>query len=287
MMRWLARLYALDNRWLYAGTVLVLLIPFVLNIPIPGGNVSLDTKHAFELLDSCPPDKVVLLDSSWDAGSAAENRAELEALVTHLIRKRTRFVVTSIAVTPFGPDFADGVIKPLAEAAGYVYGRDWVNMGYVAGPPAATRGGLGVIIERACRDFHGQFPVDRHGTPVSELPLLEHVRTIDDIHACACITYQPNDDWMSVVYGVFHGRFIVCCMSIVGPYYQPYLLSGQAAGALVGNRGAAEYELQLQTIGRGTRLTMAGSFGNCAIILAALVGNLGWWADRRLRRAAA
>ncbi len=203
----------------------------------------------------------------------------------HLCRRGVKFAVTSIGVAPFAPEFADLVIRPIAGEAGYVYGRDWVNLGYVPGPPPGTRGGLGVIIEGMCRDFHRTFPRDRDGTAVGSLPLMQRVHTHADVHLFLCITYQANDDWMSVVPGIFGGRFAPGCMSIVGPYFYPYFDSHQVVGMLVGNRGAAEYELLLGSPARGTKLTMAGSFGSCAVLLAALVGNLGWWAARRQRRA--
>jgi hypothetical protein len=284
MLRWLARLHGIDSRWLYLATVLVLLVPFVVPIPIPGGFISPPTRGAYETLASCPPDKVVVIDSSWDAGSASENRAQLECITRHLCERQIRFIVVSVGIAPFAPDFSDQVITPIAAETGRVYGRDWVSMGYVAGPPAGTRGGLGVVIEGLCRDFQRVFPKDRRGRTAADLPLLSEVRDHDDIHAFAVLTYQANDDWLSVISGIFGGRLVVGCMSIVGPYFYPYLDSGQLAGALIGNRGAAEYELLLGRPGAGTKLTMAGSFGNCAIILAALVGNVGFWAARRARR---
>jgi hypothetical protein len=135
-----------------------------------------------------------------------------------------------------------------------------------------------------CRDFRKIWPTDMFGTPVEKLPLLERVRKIDDIHAFGCITYQPSDDWMSVVSGVFHGQFWAGCMSIAAPYYYTYLDSKQLTGLIGGNRGTAEYEMLLKQPGRGMQLSLAGSFGNCAVILGALLGNLGLLAARRLRR---
>lgn len=285
MMRLLARLYDLDRRWLFLATVLVLLLALIVPVPFGIGQPSPPTASLVRVLDRCPPDKVVLIDSSWDAGSAAENRAQFAALVRYLCARRIRFIVTSVGVTAFGPDFARQVAEPIVEAAGYVYGTDWAQFGYLAGPPGMT-GGLGALIDGLCRDFHGRFPKDVRGNDIAALPLMAGVRTIDDLHLVAVITYAPAPEWMSFVNGQFGKPVAFGCMAIMGPTYYTYLDSRQLAGALIGNRGAADLESALGQPGRGTQLALAGSLGNCAVIAAALAGNLGWWAARRARRAA-
>ena len=149
LIRWLARLQDIDRRWLYLATVIVLAASFSVRIPTPPGQTSLATRGLYDAIESCPPDKVVLIDSSWDQGSQAENLAQLECVVRHLCRRGVRFVVVSVAVTPFGPEFARRVIEPIAANAGYVYGRDWANCGYIQ-----TGGDMKVSIDGLCRDFH-------------------------------------------------------------------------------------------------------------------------------------
>ncbi len=282
-MRLLARLHRIDRRWLYLATLVLMLVPFVTPLTLPAGHVSRTTRAAFELIDSCPPDKVVIIDSSWDAGSQAENRAQLEAVVAHLCRRRIKFVVTSLGVTALGPDFARDIIRPLAERAGYEYGRDWVQLGFVQG----VAGALGPVIDRFCRDLWGLYPRDVHNTPVEELPLMQAVRRGADAHAFCCFTYAPVYEWISFAHAQYGLRLVFGCMTIMCPAYYPYIDSGQLAGMLVGNVGAAEYEALNGVAGRGTRLGVPAAFGNCAIIIAAVLGNIGLWAERRGRRAAA
>lgn len=281
MIRWLAKLDVLDRRWLYAAMVIVLLVPLVVLIPMPPGKASQATRGLYDMIESCPPDKVVLIDSSWDMGSRAENQAQLECVVRHLCRERVRFVVTSLGVSPFAPEFAARVIEPIAAEAGYVYGRDWVNLGYVQ-----AGGSLGAVIDGLCRDIHAIRPEDAKGNPVGELPLMQRVRSIKDVHVVYCITYSPSPDWISFVKGQHNTPVAFGCMSIMSPNYYTYLDSGQLCGMLVGNLGAAEYEALIGRPARGTRLIMAVAFGNCAILVAVLLGNLGHWAARRKRREA-
>jgi hypothetical protein len=122
---------------------------------------------------------------------------------------------------------------------------------------------------------------------MSELPLMSRVRSIRDVHLVCCITYAPAPEWISLVRGQHGTPVAFASMSIMAPSYFTFLDSGQLCGMLVGNRGAAEYEALLNHTGLGTQLIMAASFGACVILGAALLGNLGMWARRRLERTAA
>lgn len=280
MIRQLAKLESLNQRWLYLAAVILLIVPFVVTIPMPPGGVSVATQGLYDAIESCPPDKVVLIDSSWDMGSRAENHAQLECVVRHMCSRGVRFVVISLG-RPFGPQFAAQVIRPIAAEAGYKYGRDWVNTGYVE---VRGEGVMGAVIDGLCSDFHLMRPRDVNGTPASEIPLLKRVRSIRDIHMVYCVTYAPSANWISFANGQYGTPVAFGCMSIMAPSYFTYIDSGQLCGMLVGNRGAAEYEDLIGHPDTGSRLIGVASFGNCFIIAAALLGNLGAWAAMRAGR---
>ena len=278
MIRRLAKLQTLNQRWLYLGTILLLSVPFVVTIPIPPGSAAGATRGLYETIEACPADGIVLIDSSWDMGSRAENEAQFACVVRHLCRRRIPFVVVSI-VTPFGPDFAAKAIGPIAKEAGYVYGRDWVNAGYIQ-----ATGGMAVVIDGLCRDFQKIRPSDVHGTPAAELPLMRRVRSIRDIYMVFTVTYSPTPEWISFVKGQYGTPVAFGCMSIMGPNYYTYIDSKQLCGMLVGNQGAAGYEAMLGRKDLGTTLIGVASFGNAIIILAAVLGNVGMWAAARVRK---
>jgi hypothetical protein len=279
--QWLAKLHSLNARWLYLGTAILLIIPFVVLIPIPAGKPTRAVQGLYDTIEACPPDKVVWIDSTWDQGSRAENAAQLECVVRHLCRRKIRFVVTSVG-NMFAPEFAAKVIEPIAKDAGYEYGRDWVNTGFVQ-----ANAGLGVVINGMAKNFHNIREADVRGTPIAQIPLMKQVRTIDDIYLVYAITYSPTQDWISFVKGQFGTPVAFGCMSIMGPYYQTFFESKQLCGMLVGNRGSAQYEDLIHHRSLGTKLSMVASFGNGAIILAALLGNVGLWALLRARRSPA
>ncbi len=290
MLRLLAKLHHIDRRWLYLATFVLMMIPFIHPVPMPPGKTSTTTKGVYDNLDSCPEDKVILIDSSWHQGSAAENYAQFEAVINHLCMRHIKFVIVSVGIEPIAPQVAQKITEPIAEREGLVYGKDWVNVGYLpAGAPAGAGvagSPMGILIEGFGEDFHKFFPADIHGTSADDpsLPLLNKMTGADMIHAVFCITYCPDPQWIIAMKGRFQKPVAFACMTIMAPGYMTYIDSGQLCGMLIGNRGAAEYEDLVNKPARGNKLIMASSFGNCCIILAAIVGNIGIWAGRRQKK---
>jgi hypothetical protein len=125
------------------------------------------------------------------------------------------------------------------------------------------------------------WPRDLRGTPVARIPLMAQVRTIRDAHLVYCITYSPREEWISLVRGQYGTPVAFGCMSIMSPYYSTFIDSGQLCGMLNGNRGAAEYEMLTGLPGVGSQRITFASFGNCVILAAVVLGNLGLWAMQR------
>lgn len=282
MIDFLAKLQRLDRRWLYAVTLIVVFVPIIIPVGIPDIAVAPATRDLYNAIENCPEDGIVLIDSSWDAGSLAENQAQLRCVVRHLCQRKIRFVVTSVGITALGPDFAWDTIQPIAKKHGYVYGRDWVNAGFVQG----VEGSIGAIITGVCEDFRGTFPVDAFGTPMERLPLMQGFEGVKDENAYLVyvITYAPAPEWISWIYGQYNKPLAFGAMSIMAPVYYNNYQANQLKGLLLGNRAAAEYEQLLGAPGQGTRLAIAGSFGSMAVIAAAILGNVAWWAGRQRGR---
>lgn len=272
----LARLQSLDQRLLYGLMIGASILSFFVTLNLRNA-LGPEARGVYDALESCPPDKVILIDSSWDQGSQAENWPQLEAVCEHCMKRGLRFIIISVGITPLAPELAQQVCEKLSRKYGRTYGRDWVNLGYV---PAGTTG-MGFVIDALAKNLHTMFPKDRRGTPVAELPLMQHVRDIRDVHLVYCVTYAPSTDWVSFVRGQYGTPIAFGCMSIMGPYYYPLLDSRQLAGVLVGIRGAAEYEAAIRSSGKGSRLIVPQSFAHLLIIAFVILGNIGYLAGRR------
>lgn len=285
MLEWLARLQNLDRRWLYLAVWGACAIPFFVSIRLPV-YVSRETRLLYEAIEKCPPDKIVLVDSSWDSGSQGENQGQLEVVIEHLFRKRIQFVVVSVEITQLGPQFADQVIEKLVKTKfpDRQYGVDWVNLGY-------TKGGWQAL-QQIAKDIRRQYKKDSRNFSLDDaehLPLMQRVRNIEDIALIYSVTYSPMEDWISFVHEVYRTPLAFGCAGIQSTTYYRYVLSKQLVGMLVGVRGAAEYDALLhpdpkERISQGTKLIVPQSFGHLVIIGAVVLGNLGFVAARRRKR---
>ncbi len=272
--------YHLDPRWLYLLATIALVTPMIIEIPNPEVHVSSGTRGVYETVKRTPEDKVVLIDSSWDLGSKPEVMSVMEAIVTDLCRSGHKFVV--LATFVYAPPFAMDVIRPIAEEYGYVYGEDWVHLGFIQ-PPADNPG---LLIQSLYRDLHRTRPVDINGWPINDaerLPLMQRVRSYRDIHMVIAINYTLHMEWFTFGRAEFGVPVAFGCAAMMAPFYQVFVESGQLNGLLVANRGAYEYEALTEVEGMGHTVMMTFGFGMTFIIVAVLFGNIGFWATRRLR----
>ena len=302
MWRALAKLQNIDRRVMYILVIVfsTAVIGFTLVRPILLKNVlGSETLGVFEVVDKCPPDKVILVDSSWDWGSQAENRPQFEAVVDHMMRKGTRFVIVSIGVTPYAPDIAQEACERLGAKYGRQYGTDWVNLGYVH-TGGGVAGGMGFFLNSMAKDFHGMFPQDIKGTPIGNIDIMADLRDINDGHMVFCCTYAPDPAWLSFIRGQYGTPIAFGAMSIMSPMYYPFMDSEQLVGFLVGIRGAAEYEAEVEKrvkfegeirggnepreFPTASTLIIPQAFAHILIIVFIIIGNVGYFAARKVRK---
>ena len=280
ILKILTRFYFLNPRWLYLAVTIVLLIPLVVTIPTPPTPESRGPRGTYDTVTACPSNKVVLIDSSWDQGSKPECMAILECFVNDLCDRGIKFVV--MGTTVYAPTFAMQVILPIAKEAGYEYGKDWVHLGFIQ-PPANN---IGLLVQSLLKDVHETRVVDINNTAIDnaeKLPLMQNIRSATNIHMVMAINYCPPLEWISFGKAQFNVPIAFGSAAIMAPYYYVYVDSGQLCGLLTGNRGASEYESMTNIYGMGSKVMMSFAFGLCFIIIAVLLGNLGFWAARRLR----
>jgi hypothetical protein len=289
----LAKLQHIDRRWVYLAVALACTIPFLVRISLPV-YISDETRGIYNAIESCPPDKVVLVDSEMDPGSVSENRGQLQAVIEHLFTRGVPFVAFSIDL-PQGPQLVDGVISDLTtdhiEAGKLVrakfpnkrYGVDWVNLGYTVGGWQARQ-----QIAKDVRKLFKQDSVRHYKLDDAEhLPIMQRFRSIDDVHLIFNVGYGASEDWISFVHGVYGTPIAFASAGINTTVYYRYLSSGQLCGLLVGVRGGAEYDALLHPKGTdgtnmGTRLIVPLAFGHVVFLVAIGLGNIGYFASRRM-----
>jgi hypothetical protein len=236
-------------------------------------------------IEGLPMDKVVVISSNWDAGTQAENRPQLIAVVRHLIRRGIKFAVISIGA-PNAPQLADTAVRNAIRLEGadgrWNYGTEWTNLGYKIPNSAWLRS--------FARDIPGTVKEDWTSTPVGQIPVLRGVKTFGpqgQVSMLIDITGSNTIDRWYEFLSPTGAEIGLGCTAVMAPEQYPFLDSGQLDGLLTGMKGAAEYEQILGAPGLGLPAMAGQSFAHLYIFILILLGNLSilmGWIQRRQAR---
>lgn len=280
--RWEQAIGRIDRRIVYLGLFLITLAPLVGKWTLPL-YVTGPPRTLKETIDALPQDKIVFISSNWDAGTQAENRPQLVAIVRHLIRRKIKFAVLAIA-HPTSPQLADTEIRRAIKLEGvegaWNYGEHWVNLGY----KIATEPWLVTL----ARDIPAAIGSDWKRTPLSQIPMMKGVRAFGpsgQVSMMIEITASATVDYWYQFLSPTDVKMGLGCTAVMAPEQYPYLDSGQLHGLLTGMKGAAEYEQLVEASGTGKPMMAGQSFAHLYIFILILLGNLslliGWLGRRR------
>lgn len=274
------KLQRIDRRILYLILLFVVAYPtlFPVNIPSP---VTPMSRALWDTINQTPPDKVILLSSTWDRGTRGESQGQFDAILAHIMKKRIRFLLNSF--TPAGPANAKRRIEEVSKKFGfdYQYGRDWVSLGFQpsASAPSFVKGINVDIIATAKKDSFEKKPLE-------SFPVMKGVRSMDDVYIVVEVTGSSSHlVWLQFLKpGVLLG---FSSTSVMAPEALPYYASGQLSGQLWGAKGGFDYEqLNVEngivpTYGFGKKYMGPLSFAFALVILSIVVGNFAMLMSRR------
>lgn len=281
------RLQNIDPRLLYLLLIIVVGLPIVVPVPVPPPAVSPATQGAYDTIERLGSDpvlsqKLVILSCNFAAGTATENRTQCEVIMRHLMKKKMKFAIFAFA-DPQGRELGQQVANSLQAQYGYVYGRDYVNWGYRPG------GAIVNILKAAVRDIPTAVGTDYKGTRLTEIPVMQNVKGVNDI---AAIIELSGANILPVWLSYFQRTgdqpiaTIFCPTAVMAPEAFPFLKSGQLQGMLTGLAGAIEYEVLLKEPGFASRASASLSYSHFLIIFLVILGNVGMIATRRQRQEA-
>lgn len=285
------RLENIDRRLLYLLLAIVISLPLVANVPTPPAVVLPQTQGFFDTIEaqaaaqSAPgaKKKLVIVCTNFSAGTATENQTQAETVVRHLMMKKLPFALFAFN-DPQGAELGGQVAEKLSGEFGYKYGENYVNWGF---RPAAA---IVPLMKAMVRDIPGALKKDNNGSALETLPVMNGIKTADDIGAIIELTGANS---LPVWLGYFQRAAASPIPTLYGPTAvmapeaYPLLKSGQLQGMLVGLRGASEYERLVGTPGFGTRGAGALSFAHFLILFLIALGNVGMFANRAAARKAA
>ena len=173
------------------------------------------------------------------------------------------------------------IIDDYKDKYGYVYGRDYVIVHFLQSSAYAQ------IIKGMARNIPETLKTDQQGKELSSIPLMKNVKTFSDISLLVEITPTASlDKWLQFLQGTQKVPIVVASTAVQSPEMFPFLDSHQIEGLLAGVKGAGDYEELMGMKGGGTRVATALSLVYALIITLIVVGNIGYFAEKRALAAA-
>ena len=211
------------------------------------------------------------MDQGYGAGTIAFHEPGFIVVFRHAMDKGAKVVIVSTSVeSPMLLSRALDQIKP--EAKGYVYGEDWVHLGYIAGGESAYAG----IIE----DVNNVFSADYEGTSTSQLPLMQELAapTHEKIALVYIMTAGGDvvEGWIRQSALRYNLPFITQVNEMMVPTILPYYPIN-CDGIMNGGVGAAEYEAFGGYPGEAIKLSDMMTMGGLVVLIFLILGNIGWF----------
>jgi hypothetical protein len=264
---WQERISGMDQRLIYALLFLTTLAPLVFQWRLPLF-VTDDARNLYNVIESLPPGRIVLLSCNWEAGTLAESQPQTAALARHLLRRHIPFANLSI-LYPTSPQLAEDAFQQAIREEGHgTYGVDYCNMGYRVGTTPWLQALAGNLAQTVATDWKGK--------PLAELPMMRGVTTIrENVSLLVDITGSASiNELIPMVHAPTGVPTGLACTAVMSPEAYPYLDSGQLVGMLTGMRGAAEYELLIHSPGFGVTAMAGQSAAHLFILGLIVLGNL-------------
>ena len=225
----------------------ILLPTFLGGSPLTAGDASAvpppGITDTFNLIERMPDSALAVVAFDYSPAEAGELEPLSSVLVRHLMSRGAR--ILAVSTTPTGSEIAQGVLDKLSDDYGYVYGTDYLNLGYVPGGAA----GLQAFAATPWRlfsgaDYLGITRASRAAQAASSLTdsladadlILIVTAARDDLAAwIEQVGRLPDMEKVGMAAGVSAG---------LEPWVRPYYQSDapQLSGLVSGIPGASQYE---------------------------------------------
>jgi len=265
------KLKSIDRRIIFLFVAVAVVVPLLYPLGLPL-KASPPSRSLYREIESLQSGSVVLMAFDYDPATDVELGPMSLAIIRHCFRKGHN--VIGMALWPQGAGLARTAFAQAAEGYDVEYGVDYVNLGFKAGSI--------VVIDSLGKSIHESFPKDVDGRPVEDMPLMRNVRTYADIDFV--MSMSAGDPglpfWIMIAQGRYGKKVGGGCTAVSAPMLYPYY-PNQLVGLLGGMKGAAEYELLINTKGAATKGMDAQSIAHALIVFFVIVGNIFYFVSKR------
>lgn len=256
---------------LYAIVIIVAAIT-LLTVKAPPPSIMPNVQRAYDYIEGVKPGTVVVFESENSYAYFMSHLPASVALLRHVLSKNVKLIVFGThSDSPLIWDYMMAPeIKDVMDKYGYVYGKNWVNLGYSPGLETA------VAAFGANTWFTGS---DFSGTPLSDLSMMQDIKTGKDIGLWIQGGYQHL--WViRQMVAKYKTPFIIASHEefiVEGPVF---VESGQMVSFVHGWAGAVMYETLIKRAGLATAGSATISVLYYAVLVVIVMGNISWFGKK-------
>ena len=264
-----------DRRWVYLVLFLVVVGPLLRPIGMPI-SVSPDTKQYYEAINSVEEGDKILFTLNTEFSGYNEIQSGIVATMRVFIEHNTKICVAVGHPEATGiPELVFNQLRSELDANGYVYGEDYVILGYVM-PNEAS-------VASMSQDFQGAITQDWLGRSIDDT-FLSEINTWEDWDLIADFTTGLATTYLLNHFALRGTPMTVNCIGVMIASQKPYVDTGVYLAILQSMRGGAELEYLTGHPGPGLTAMDAFTFGHYMLLLFIIAGNIGYYGYTRQQR---
>ncbi len=272
-MAFLEKFMDMDRRWVYLLSWIFVLAPLLypLGLPIP---INQEAIKWYDTIDKIPNGSVVIFAPMYGTSGMPELFPMTVATMRHLWSKDIKVIVVTFW-TEGALVFNTLLTQVDPTSFGKVYGKDWIDLGYIPGSETAMASFGKDITGTVSSDF-------LQGKPTTSFPMMANIKTATDIDLIISIeTGTPGaTEWLRQWQAPYGVPMIVGCIGVSVPGMAPFLQSGQIGAIMPGLTSSAEYELLLKKPGLAVAGVDAVSTSHLMVVALVILGNIAYFATR-------
>lgn len=271
----MAKAKEIDRRWIFlcVAVALGVTVAFPFSQPI---TPSPSVRGTYDYIEELAEGSAVLIATDYDPQARAEVVPITKALLNHCFRRDVR--VIGMTFWAEGAPLGKRLFDDVAAENGKTNGTDYVYLGY-------KPGAMSQVITNMGESFTSAFGRDFAGEPTSSMPIFRDVRNLRDLDYIVDIAAgETVGAWIAYGGDKYRVPMAAGCTAVVGPDLYVYLNTGQLNGIIAGLRGAADYEVLLESPGAGVDGMSAQSTVHAIIVLFVILGNVSYFWRRRTEK---
>jgi len=256
-----------DRRIVYFLLFVIVTVVLVQPIGMPI-SVSPDTRTYHTVLTGLTRSDIVLFSLDTEFSGYMEIQSGVVATARVIIEREAKMAIAishpeAVAI----PDLLYSDLKAVMTQHNYVYGKDYVNLGYCYPNDAS--------VSASAEDFQSAIRQDYAGNPLSGT-FLAAVRNWRDISLIICHTTGIRSGSLLNHFALRGTRMIVNCIGNMIAGQKTYLNAGTIQGILPAMRGGAELEFLIGAPASGLTAMDAFTLGHYMLMIFIIVGNIGY-----------